>query len=239
LLDDHLVSLRDPNSFEAEHYRLLRHRLELLRSNAGLGVVAVTSASVGDGKTTTAINLAGAMAQASSSRVLLVDADLRRPAVGERLGVGPVSGPGLVDAVLDSRLRLPAIVRRAPPLAILQAGNGKERPYEVLQSPRVGELMAEARELYDFVVLDLPPVLVLPDCRLVSAWVDGFVIVVGAHKTPAKLLAEALDVLDPGKVLGLVFNGDDRPLSGYYGYYRSHSDGQRPKEKWWNLWRYR
>jgi Mrp family chromosome partitioning ATPase len=83
-------------------------------------------------------------------------------------------------------------------------------------------------------------VLVLPDCRLVSAWVDGFVIVAGAHKTPAKLLAEALDVLDPDKVLGLVFNGDVRPLSGYYGYYRSsYGDGRRPKEKkWWNPRRY-
>ena len=240
-LDDHLVSLRDPNSFEAEHYRLLRHRLELFRTSAGLGVVGVTSAAVGDGKTTTAINLAGALAQASGSQVLLVDADLRRPSVSERLGLRDLSGPGLVDAVMDPRVRLPAIVRRGLPgnLAVLSAGDCTERPYEVLHSPRVGELLAESRQLYDFVVLDLPPVLVVPDCRLLATWVDGFLIVVGANKTPGKLLAEALDVLDPAKVLGLVFNGDHRPLSGYYGYYQRYGEARGGNGRWWHLGRSR
>ncbi|TMA93270.1 MAG: CpsD/CapB family tyrosine-protein kinase, partial [Deltaproteobacteria bacterium] len=75
-----LVSLLDPASFEAEQYRVLRHVVETLRKGANLQVVAVTSPGIGDGKTTTAINLAGALAQSASARVLLVDMDLRRPA---------------------------------------------------------------------------------------------------------------------------------------------------------------
>src|SRR5947208_1368994 len=71
--------------------------------------------------------------------------------------------------------------------------------------------------------LGMPPVLLVPDCRLMSQWIDGFLLVVAAHRTPRKLLGEALSAMDEAKVLGIVFNGDDRPLSGYYGGdYRSY-----------------
>jgi capsular exopolysaccharide synthesis family protein len=237
-VDDHLVSLRAPDSFEAEHYRSLRYGLEELRTSAGLCVVGITSADVGDGKTTTAINLAGALSQASGRRVLLVDADLRRPAVGERLGLGEDGGPGLVGAV-DAGLELPSVLRGAPPfnLAVLPAGDAAESPYEVLQSPRIGEILSEARRLYDFVILDLPPVLVVPDCRLASRWVDGFIVVVGAHKTSRRLLEETLDLLEPAKVVGLVFNGDKRPSSssGYHGYYRRYAGARAFGEPWWRV----
>jgi capsular exopolysaccharide synthesis family protein len=238
-LDDHLVSFRAPDSFEAEHYRSLRYGLEELRTSAGLRVVGITSAAVGDGKTTTAINLGGALSQASGRRVLLVDADLRRPAVGDRLGLGEDGGPGLVGAVLDARLEWPSLLRGAAPfnLAVLPAGDSADSPYEILQSPRVGEILAEARRLYDFVILDLPPVLVVPDCRLASRWVDGFIVVVGAHKTPRRLLEETLDLLEPAKVVGLVFNGDERPSSssGYYGYYHRYAGARAFGEPWWRL----
>jgi Mrp family chromosome partitioning ATPase len=68
------------------------------------------------------------------------------------------------------------------------------------------------------VLVDTPPSLLMPDCRLIERWVDGFILVVAAHKTPRKLVAEALSLLDPAKMLGVVFNADDRPTAGYYGY---------------------
>ena len=86
--------------------------------------------------------------------------------------------------------------------------------------------MKEARRHYDWLVIDTPPVVPLPDCRLIERWVDGFLVVVAAHKTPRKLLAETLNLLDPAKVVGLVFNADDRPVSGYYGYY-GYGDSSR------------
>ena len=87
-VDEHLVSLVSPGAFEAtEQYRVLRHIVETLRKSANLQVVAITSPGVGEGKTSTAINLAGALAQSAAARVLLMDIDLRRPAVARQLGL--------------------------------------------------------------------------------------------------------------------------------------------------------
>src|SRR5262249_26788321 len=110
---------------------------------------------------------------------------------------------------------------------VVSAGTLPSTPYEVLKLPRVGELLAAARQAYDFIVVDTPPLVAVPDCRVIEKWVDGFLVVVGAHKTPRKLLEEALSVMEAAKVIGLVFNGDDRPLSGYpYGYGYRYGYGQ-------------
>lgn len=219
-LDKHLVSLLKPASFEAEQYRTLRHVVEQMQKEAKLRVVAVTSPAVGDGKTSTAINLAGALAQNPAARILLIDVDTRRPFVGHRLGL-PKSGPGLVDAILNPEVALEDPLHRLPfNLSVLPAGRSPAAPYEILGSPRLGELLEEARRRYDYIVLDTPPVVPFPDCRLIENWVDGFLLVVAAHHTPRELLAEALNVMNPGKVVGLIFNRDDRPFSGYYRYYK-------------------
>lgn len=218
--EEHLVSLLTPTSYEAERYRELRHLVEQLHKTANLSVLAISSPVGGDGKTTTAINLAGALAQASEARILLVDADVRRPSVTAYLGQGDPAGRGLVDAILDPGLALEDVVRhrRAFNLSVLPAGHIPAAPYEVLKSPRVGELLEAARRQYDYIVLDTPPLVSVPDCRVIGKWVDGFLVVVAAHKTPRKLVEEALNLLDRAKIVGLVFNGDNRPLSGYYYY---------------------
>ena len=88
-------------------------------------------------------------------------------------------------------------------------------------------------------LIDTPPVVALADCRLLGPWVDGFIVVVAAHKTPRKLLAEALTLLEPAKVLGVVFNGDDRPTSAYYGYYGQQFQPPRASARpsAWRPWR--
>ena len=214
-VEDHLVSLLEPTSFGADQYRALRHLIEQLHKSAELSIVAVSSPGVADGKTTTAINLAGALAQAPEARVLLIDADVRRATLASRLGFDNRVGPGLVGAVLDATLALEAVVQVRPHLnlSVLPAGRLPSAPYEVLKSPRVGELLAEARRRYDYIVLDTPPLVSVPDCRVIGRWVDGFLLVVTAHRTARKLLEEALNVMEPGKIVGLVFNGDDRHLS--------------------------
>jgi capsular exopolysaccharide synthesis family protein len=214
-LEQHLVSLLAPTSFEAEQYRALRHLIEQRHKSTALSVVAVSSPSAADGKTITAINLAGALAQGHDARVLLVDADLRGASLAARLGLDEHGSPGLVDAILDANLPLEAAVHVRPGLnlSILPAGRLPSAPYELLKSPRVGELLAEARRRYDYIVLDTPPLVLFPDCRVIGNWVDGFLIVVAAHRTARSLLAEALRITEPAKVVGLVFNGDDRHLS--------------------------
>lgn len=220
-VDDHLVSLIAPAAFEAEQYRALRHTVEQLHKARNVRIVAVTSPGMGDGKSTTAINLAGALAQAPDARVLLVDIDLRRPSVARMLGFGGSDGPGLVDAILDPRLALDQVARLRPPfnLSVIPAGQVPPSPYEVLKSPRLGALLEEARLRYDYVVLDAPPLCPVQDCRVIAHWADGFLLVVAAHHTPRRLVEEAFNVVERGKMLGLVFNGADRLPSGFYGYY--------------------
>jgi protein-tyrosine kinase len=239
-VDEHMVSLLTPTTYEAEQYRGLRHTIEQLHATTGLAVIAVSSPSVGDGKTTTAINLAGSLAQAPDYRVLLIDADLRRPSVGVELALDEPAGPGLVGAIVNPSLTLADVVRRRPPfnLSILPAGRPPTAPYEVLKSPRLTELLAEARRRYDYIILDTPPLVAVPDCRVIAQAVDGFLLVVTAHRTPRKLVEEALNVIDQGKIIGLVFNRDDRPLAGYsdyaYGEYATtqNAGGGRGRRAW-------
>ena len=227
--DEHLVSLLAPTSFEAEQYRELRHMIEQLRRSTELSVIAVSSPVAADGKTTTAINLAGALAQAPGARILLVDADLRAPSVGACLGISDRGGPGLVDAILNPNLTLDAVTQAQPHLnlSVVTTGRRPSVPYEVLKSARVGQLFAETRRKYDYIIVDTPPLVSVPDGRVFGEWVDGFLIVVAAHRTPRKLLEEAFNLMEPNKIVGLVFNGDDRHVSknsyGRYGSSRSRS----------------
>jgi capsular exopolysaccharide synthesis family protein len=231
-----LVSLLMPRSFVAEQYRALRHIIEDTHRSSNLSIIAVSSPSVGDGKTTTTINLAGALAQTREIRVLLVDGDLRRPSVTGRLGLKKSVTPGLVGAILDETLTLDDIVKPLPDfnLSVLPAGHGSELPYEALKSPRVGKLFDEARSRYDYVLVDTPPLVPMADCRIISKWVDGFVIVVTAHKTPRPLVEEAFKVIETDKILGLVFNCDDRVNPGYYYGYSSyyHTDDATWVTRW-------
>jgi capsular exopolysaccharide synthesis family protein len=232
-LDAHLVSLVAPTSFAAEEYRRLRLVLE---QRAGLQLVAVTSSDGGDGKTTTAINLAGALAQSPLSKVLLIDADLRHPSMADRLGLN--QSKGLVDLVQNPVLSLERLIRRLPAfnLSVLPAGRPVANEYELLRSPRLTKLLEEARQRYQFIILDVPPLPPVPDCRVIGDSVDGFIVVVAAHKTTRRLLDETLGMLEPEKVVGLVFNRADGSAGRYYYPNRSEtssSDGSIGAARWW------
>ncbi|HYV17870.1 MAG TPA: CpsD/CapB family tyrosine-protein kinase [Verrucomicrobiae bacterium] len=216
-----LVALTAPESFEADRYRVLRHRLENSRDLGKPRVIAVTSACAGDGKTTTAINLALTLASSGDRKVLLADADMRLSNVATQLGMGDTRLPGLADLLLDSSLQLEGLVRRRPPAraAFLTAGRVLESPCDALRSARLEEIVEEARRAFDFVVIDTPPVGPVPDCQAISRVVDGVLVVVAAHRTPRRALEEALNALDPGKVTGLILNGGDVPNTEYYGRY--------------------
>jgi capsular exopolysaccharide synthesis family protein len=231
-----LVSLLSPNSFAADQYRTLRHSIERLRREEGLRVIAMTSATPNDGKTVTTLNLAGALAQGLDARVLVVDADLRRPSVAKYLGLDLQPSRGLSDVLLDPAYTFDDVVQRLEGfnLSIVPSGAPQDAPYELLNSARLENFLKEARERYDCVLIDTPPLVPLPDCRLIGKWVDGFLLVVGAHRTPRRMVGDALNLLDPAKVIGIVFNGDRRPLSDRYGYghyYYTHAHDR--EDGWW------
>lgn len=226
-IDPRLIVFHDPLAFESEQYRMLGHLIGQAQQEAGLKVIAVSSAAPGDGKSTTAINLAGVLSQQEDTQVLLVEIDLRRPTVERYLRFDRAKTRGLVDAVLDPEFSLEQIECLPEPfnLTVIPAGRHLPSPHGVLRSAGLGKLFQEARQRYTHIIVDTPPLVPFTDCRLIEHWVDGFLVIVAAHKTPRKLLEEALGVLEPAKIIGLVFNRDDHLAPRYYAhnyYYYYH-----------------
>lgn len=218
------AGLAPPGTFAAEQYQNLRLKVERLQQTRGVRVVAVTSPGTNDGKTLTSINLAAALARGSGAKVLLIDADLRRPSVALQLGLAD-GGAGLAGAIGGESGGLPAVVRPVDGLhglSVVPAGAPTHDVHELLRSERFEQLLRDARGAYDFVVLDTPPLVPVCDAAVMSRLVDGLLVVVAAHETTRKQLGEALSLLDESKTLGLVFNGDDRSrASQYEAYYRN------------------
>lgn len=225
-LNSRLVSFTNPASFAAEQYQNLRLKIERLRQTRDLRVIAVTSPGVNDGKTVTSINLAGALSRGAASRVLLIDADLRRPRLAAELRIAD-GVSGFADLVGSDRTSLVDAVRPLDGfnVDVMPAGAVAGPIHEIFRSPRLPQILADLRNRYDYVILDTPPLGPVVDSALLSRVVDGVLVVVSANRTPKKLLDEALHELDLQKVVGLVFNNDARPFYGYGTTYRRYFTG--------------
>src|SRR6185503_14647177 len=104
--------------------------------------------------------------------------------------------------------------------ALLPTSSRPETAYQLVDSPRLGEILLEARNAYDYVVIDAPPSVPVADCRALARWVDGFLLVVAANRTSRRMVSEALSLMEPHQLLGLVFNDDEEPVwSGTDRYY--------------------
>ena len=215
-IDSRLVTLTAPDTFAAERYQGLRLKIEQIRNNSGLRVIAVTSPGAGDGKTVTSINLAGVLARESNQRVLLIDADLRRSSVSRQLGLES-GAPGLADLIARGPKPLAALIQHPEVCGfdLLPAGASAMSVQSLFRSDRFAAILEDARGLYDYVLLDTPPLAPVFDAAVLARAVDGVIVVVAADRTPRRLLAVALDLLDPAKVIGIVFNNDSSPLFGY------------------------
>lgn len=199
-----------------EQFRRLAATLHHAQRANGLRSVMVTSATQGDGKTLTAVNLALVLAQSYRSRVLLIDADLRRPSIPSVVDLG--SGCGLSEALRAKTEQKLALVRITNRLTLLPAGQPIANSIDALTSPRMRQLLEEASTRFDWVILDAPPVGATADARLLTELVGGTLFVIHAGRTQCPDVQQAIESLGREHILGVVLNGvNAQPHHEYYG----------------------
>jgi capsular exopolysaccharide synthesis family protein len=221
-----LVTQARPQSQMAESYRALRTSLLLTSLGAPPKTILITSAMPREGKTTTSVNTAIVLAQ-KGTRVLLVDADLRRPSIHKTLGLGPRVGLSNVLTgganVQQATLRSPIL----PNLFILPAGTPPPNPAELMASPEMFQLLAELREQYDHIVIDTPPTLSVTDAVVLSTRADAVVLVIRSSQTTKPALRRTRDILTQvnARVAGVLLNAvnlDSPDYTYYYEYQGKH-----------------
>jgi capsular exopolysaccharide synthesis family protein len=204
-----------------EQYRKLAATLHQAQASTGIKVVMVASALAGEGKTLTATNLALTFSESYHRRVLLIDADLRRPTVHEVFQLPNFTG--LNDGLKASEEWKPPLFEISPRLSVLTAGRPNPDPMSGLASDRMRSVIRRGAASFDWVIVDTPPVGLLPDANLLAAMVDGVVLIISAGKTPYKLLERAVEALGRDRILGVVLNRVDQSILksgyGYYTYY--------------------
>jgi capsular exopolysaccharide synthesis family protein len=215
-----LITQVRPQSQMAESYRALRTSLLLSNLGAPPKVIMVTSALPQEGKTTTSINCAVVLAQ-KGIRVLLIDADLRRPSIHKTLGMGPRSG---LSNVLTGSATLQQAITRSPTLPnldVLPAGTPPPNPAELLASSNMRDVLQELRGQYDHIVVDTPPTLSVTDAVVLSPRADAIVLVIRSGQTTKQALRRSRDILMQvnAKVSGVLLNAVDLSSPDYYYYY--------------------
>lgn len=221
-VDGKLVTILAPTDPAAEAYRVLRTNLQFMGLDRPLQALAVTSATPGEGKSLTSANLAAAFAQAGQ-RVLLVDADLRRPMLAKMFGLNRRAWGGLTTVLAGSQELAEAVQETpVPGLSVLASGPIPPNPAELLGAQRMTELLARLRAEWDLVIVDTPPVLAVADASILAPRLDGVLLVVRAGQVgypQAKRAKEALDAVG-ARVLGAVVDGVQcQGGDGYYYYY--------------------
>ncbi|MFF2483244.1 CpsD/CapB family tyrosine-protein kinase [Paenibacillus sp. NPDC058071] len=209
----------NPMSPISEAYRTLRTNLQYAGADRELQVLMVTSASPKEGKSTTILNLAAAYAQ-SERKVILVDADLRKPTAHYTFGLSNRSG---LSHLLSGQTQLDGLVQPSgiPGLDVLTAGPLPPNPSELLGSARMDSLLGKLREQYDIVLIDTPPVLAVSDAQVAAAGCDGVLLVVNARTGKRQYALKARNALEfvKAKVVGVVLNEmPQRDAGPYYEY---------------------
>lgn len=220
-----------------EQYRHLAAVLHHAQKASGYRSVMVTSALPSEGKTLTATNLALTLSQSYQRRVLLIDADLRRPRLREMFALP--SSEGLTDSLTAARPdgRLP-VHQISPTLWVLTSGRAVPDPMSLLVSPAMKQLLDDAKEAFDWVVVDTPPIAILPDANLLSSMIDTALLVVSAQATPYPMVQRAAHAVGTKRILGVVLNRAEKaqlPANfGYYGYKAYQQGHPKPemKRKW-------
>lgn len=231
-----LIAAINPFSTAAEQYRKIRTNIEFSSADKKIKSLVITSSGPSEGKSTTAANLAIVFAN-TGSRVLLVDADLRRPSTALSFKVPNVNGLSNYltegnstsgsfhnensyltqgSAAIDNRV----IETSTENLFLMPSGPTPPNPSELLRSKKMQELVEILEEAFDLVIFDMPPVVTVTDAQILSAYVDGTILVVRERTTNKQAILEAKKMLDmvQAKIIGVIYNGKKQGEDSYYYY---------------------
>jgi capsular exopolysaccharide synthesis family protein len=223
---ERVIFYTDPTSTAADRFRLLRMRLDECWKTGILKSILVSSPLPGDGKSTTALNLATALAEKRTRSVLLIDADLHHGSITQQLNLQAHAG---LAECLDGRINPLSAIRRIEPLGwhILPSGQRDVgSPTELLQPQELANLFQKLSLQFDWIVVDSPPILPLSDAVALRQHINGTLLVAKAGCTPVKAVNDAIALLGRKHILGLILNGVEKlhhPYSSYYKYRSSEN----------------
>ncbi|TKH02926.1 CpsD/CapB family tyrosine-protein kinase [Peribacillus simplex] len=211
-----LIAQTNPKSPITEQYRLIRTNIQFSSVDKEIKTIVVTSAEPNDGKSTTAANLAIVLAQ-EEKKVLIVDADLRKPSVHYAFNLSNIHG---LTSVLTKKMDLKKAILKTnvSNLDILTSGPIPPNPSELLNSKAIETAIKELKGIYDYIIFDTPPVLVVTDSQIVANKCDGVIMVVASGKTNKQSAVKAKELLEKTNtaLLGVVLNGIKSDTSNYY-----------------------
>jgi polysaccharide biosynthesis transport protein len=222
-----LASLSDPQSVGGQQYSILALKVQQWMSQSGGKTLMVTSATGDEGKSLTALNLSLALASSIEGKVLLIDGDLRRPQIDERLGLN--AERGFSDVIAAEGADIGASISKIGPLHVLAGGSNRANPVGILASARAREVLSRLRNEYQVVVIDSPPIVPVADSHILAGLCDGVVLVVRARRTPPELWLRAVESLGATNVIGVVLNDVDLAATPYayaFRYYQRHYLGR-------------
>jgi capsular exopolysaccharide synthesis family protein len=227
-VEPHLVAISQPRSAYCEQFRSLRTRILQSGERLQTRALVVTSAGVAEGKTLTALNLGWLLAQTEGVRALVIDSDLRRPCATDYFGIDANVG---LSEVLGGQVGLEdAIVRLDPAgLYLLPGGQPRDDVAELLSGPTYERVLGDARRMFDYIIIDAPPLGIFTDANVLMNRADGALLVVRAGKTRYSVVDKLLEQIPREKLLGCVLNRAEEqpePTNYYYQYRYSNRDSE-------------
>ncbi len=224
-VEPRLVAITHPHSTYCEEYRSLRTHVLHKSQRQKLQALVVASVNPSEGKSVTALNLSWLLAQTDGVRALIIDADLRMPSLTDYLGIE--AERGLSDILTGDATLKESIIRMEPSgLHLLPGGEARSDVAELISGPKFRDLLIEAREMFDYVIIDAPPLGIFTDATVLIDHADGAMLVVRANRTRYNTLDRVLECLPKDRMLGVVLNQSEDVLDesqynyGYYNYNR-------------------
>lgn len=224
-VEPRLVAITQPNSSYCEEYRSLRTHVLHKGQRNNLQSIVVASVNPSEGKSVTSINLSWLLAQTDGVRALIIDSDLRMPSLADYMGIE--ADKGLSHVLSGTATLKESIIRLEPSgLHILPGGEARQDVAELISGPRFKEILREAREMFDYVIIDAPPLGIFTDATVLINHADGALLVVRANRTKYGALERILEPLPKDRMLGVVLNQSEDVMDeshynyGYYNYKR-------------------